>query len=387
MAFRYLSDDTLAAVRTAAIQLGFNTDGNLAALAAGISPAYVGSALVGPNGNAKLLTFTEAMNQTRSLVTDEVPLEKWLNNAILLAAGNQQELVFRKALESMAADSLPEEGAAPDVAASPRTDGGSLEIQIDEDDTLGVGFLLHGAIAARSVARLRVHRHFDGAPAFRAGGEPDFGLGTGWMIGPSLAITNYHVINARAPSEPDAGEADFELQGKSTLADFDYYDGSPATMTVPAVACEAADRALDYAVLRLDDAAAGRRPLRLRANPLTRPQASALRERVNVLQHPAGDPMRLGFRNNFVVVGSNERLSYLTDTAGGSSGSPICDDAWHVAGLHRGWATIEGTPVMVWGKEIHQENYGTPIGMILAHLAAQKPELHAEIMAGQQALV
>jgi hypothetical protein len=111
VAFRYLSNDTLAAVRTAAIHLGFNTDGNLAALAAGISPAYVGGALVGPNGNAKLLNFTEAMNQTRSLVTDEVPLEKWLNNAILLAAGNQQELVFRKALESMAADSLRRGGS------------------------------------------------------------------------------------------------------------------------------------------------------------------------------------------------------------------------------------------------------------------------------------
>jgi endonuclease G len=96
-------------------------------------------------------------------------------------------------------------------------------------------------------------------------------------------------------------------------------------------------------VLRLDACAAERLPLRPRVNPLTRPQASALQERVNVLQHPAGDPMRLGLRDNFVVVGSNERLSYLTDTAGGSSGSPICDDAWHVAGLHRGWAPSTAT--------------------------------------------
>lgn len=386
MAFAHLNDQTLQAVRTAAIELGFNSDANLTALTAGMSPAYVGSRMTGPNGNAKLLTLTAAMNTTRSLVSGEVPLEKWLNNAILLAAGEQQELVFRKALEQMATDSLPEEGEAPDVAASPRSGGGALEIQIDEDDTLGVGFLLQGAVAARSVAKLRVHRHFDGEPSFRAGGEPDFGLGTGWLIGPSLAITNYHVINARAKSEPDASPADLELQGKATEADFDYYDGSPATMTVPSVACEAADRALDYAVLRLDPAGADRFPLRLRVNPLTRPKESALQERVNVLQHPSGDPMRLGFRNNFVVVGSSEKLSYLTDTSGGSSGSPICDDAWHVAGLHRGWATIEGEPVKVWGKEIRQENYGTPIGQILAHLAATSPALHAEIVAGQAAL-
>ena len=96
--------------------------------------------------------------------------------------------------------------------------------------------------------------------------------------------------------------------------------------------------------------------------------------------------MRLGFRNNFVVTGSAERLSYLTDTMGGSSGSPISDDLWHVAGLHRGWDTIPGDPVEVWGKKIRQENYGTPIGLILAQLAAKHPDLHAEILAGQAAL-
>jgi hypothetical protein len=43
--------------------------------------------------------------------------------------------------------------------------------------------------------------------------------------------------------------------------------------------------------------------------------------------------MRLGFRNNFVVTGTADRLSYLTHTYGGSSGSPLCDDARFVAGF------------------------------------------------------
>lgn len=77
---------------------------------------------------------------------------------------------------------------------------------------------------------------------------------------------------------------------------------------------------------------------------------------------PQWGSMRLGFRNNFVVTGSESRLSYLTDTAGGSSGSPICDDAWFAAALHRGWTTITGAPLTVWGKAISQENYGTPRG-------------------------
>ncbi len=106
-----------------------------------------------------------------------------------------------------------------------------------------------------------------------------------------------------------------------------------------------------------------------------------------MLQHPNGYPMRLGFRNNFVVTGTESRLSYLTDTAGGSSGSPICDDAWFVAGLHRGFTTISGAPLVVWGKPIRQENYGTPIGLILEHLAARHPDLRTEVDAGQVGLL
>ena len=37
----------------------------------------------------------------------------------------------------------------------------------------------------------------------------------------------------------------------------------------------------------------------------------------------------------------------------------------------------------VWGKDIKQENYGTPIGRILADLETRAPDAHAEILAGQ----
>jgi V8-like Glu-specific endopeptidase len=241
-------------------------------------------------------------------------------------------------------------------------------------------FLERGAAAARSVAKLRVHRHFGGAPSMRAGGEPDWGLGTGWLLGPDLLVTNFHVIAARSPREDPVAPADFDLQAAATQADFDFYADGAALTTVTAQGLVASDPTLDYAVLRV---AIDRPPLRLRTSPLLRPPTSALRERVNVLQHPNGNAMRLGFRNNFVVTGVAERLSYLTDTAGGSSGSPIFDDAWEVAGLHRGWSTIKGTPVEVWGKEIRQENYGTPIGALLADVAAKGAAVHAEILAGQ----
>jgi endonuclease G len=85
----------------------------------------------------------------------------------------------------------------------PKDAGGALEITIgEEDDTLRVSFLLRGAAASKSVAKILVHRHFDGRPSFRSGDEPEVALGTGWLIAPSLIMTNHHVVSARAPMEP-----------------------------------------------------------------------------------------------------------------------------------------------------------------------------------------
>jgi endonuclease G, mitochondrial len=394
MTFAYLDDATLREVQLAAIELGFASDGQLAALTAGISPPFVAAYTQGGNATARLVTLTTRMNTTRVLVSGEVPLTKWLNNAILLAAGMPEETVFRDALEHISVDGAaspagPAGGAAAphelDVAALPVVDGG-LEVQIGDDDTLSVGFLHEGATAAASVAKLLVHRHFDGHPSMLAGNEPDFANGTGWMLAPRLLITNYHVIEAREVLEPRASVEDFELQGAATDVQFDFYRKGSRTQVTHSVSCVARDRTLDYALLRLPDDAPARRPLHLRTSYILKPKDRALRERVNVLQHPNGNPMRLGFRNNFVVTGNESKLSYLTDTAGGSSGSPICDDAWFVAALHRGFLTIPGEPLTVWGKAIRQENYGTPIGQILDHLAAQHPDLRAEVEAGQSGL-
>lgn len=104
MTFAYLDDPELREVQRAAIELGFADDGQLSALAAGISPAFVAAWTQGGNAPARLLTLTTRMNTTRVLVSGEVPLTKWLNNAILMAAGMPQEMVFRKALEQASVD-------------------------------------------------------------------------------------------------------------------------------------------------------------------------------------------------------------------------------------------------------------------------------------------
>lgn len=385
MAFAHLSDATLDHLMTAAIDGGLASESGLDGLATGINKTFTAQYLTGANPNIKLLKFVNKMNETRTLVSGEVPLAKWLKNGIRLSGGTEVELVFRRALEEMSADGAPE-AAAADLDPVRAADG-TMEIAIGEDDTLGVEFLLRGAMAARSVVNLQVHRHFGGNPNYILGDQADYGLGTGWLIAPGLVITNHHVVAARTKYEPAASDVDFALQGENVLVDFDHVGENPNVIPTSATTCVAsAPKPLDFAILRLAADKPDRPPLRLRTHPVVRAAGAALRERANVLQHPDGGAMRLGFRNNFLISASADTLSYLTDTDGGSSGSPICDDGWYVAGLHRGFRTLTEGPVLVWGKEIKQENYGTPIGQIMDHLAAYNPTLRQEIDAAQATL-
>jgi hypothetical protein len=166
---------------------------------------------------------------------------------------------------------------------------------------------------------------------------------------------------------------------------FDYFRDDPAAQGVELGpgALLASDKTLDFALLRLPAALGARRPMRLRRNRIAKTKAQALGIRVNVLQHPEGKPMRLGFRTNFVVLGDDAVLAYLTDTASGSSGSPVCDDLWTVAALHHGARAISDEGLQIMGKLIRRENIGTPIPTIMQHLAQHHPGLHAEVVAGQ----
>ncbi|MEO9932804.1 trypsin-like peptidase domain-containing protein [Rhodopirellula bahusiensis] len=377
MSFRHLDDAVLADVRDAAIEIRLYTEGNMEALGSDINPAFWGAIRGGGHQIAKLSVALNELNGVKNLVGGEVPMKRFLTMAIVLAAGRPQENVFRKALAICSEDTVPP-NVAIDLSDVPRNTSGELEIQIDRDETLEVGFLHRGAEASRSVARLSVHRHFDGQPSFVSGDKADLGNGTGWIIAPDLIATNHHVVAARMPNESPASEQDFVAQGKSTSIQFDFYDDQHETIAVDSVECLVSAGQLDYALLKTPPGAITRPPLRLRNQTLTKSPAAALGARVNLLQHPDGKPMRLGFRNNFVITGSPDRLSYLTDTAGGSSGSPVFDDDWLVAALHRGWRPT-ANPVMIWGKEIHQENYGTPIQLILDDVKARAPDVHSLI--------
>ena len=197
------------------------------------------------------------------------------------------------------------------------------------DERVSAEFISKAIDLSRSVCRMQVPRIFHGV----AKGENIFG--TGWIIAPSLIITNHHVIDAReCIIEPSATKTDFVLQAEQTIIWFDYLREGGSFVEIKDFTLEASDESLDYAILRLNNP---NTLISRKCLNLIRQQPKLNRGyRLNILQHSRGGPLIYAIRNNFYIDtgNSNAFLRYLTDTEPGASGSPVLNDMWEVIGLH-----------------------------------------------------
>lgn len=391
------------------IENGFDSETAFSSLLIDLPPSYRATLPIQgiPNGKMRINRALGSMNKVVSLKGGQRPLRIFIEAAldyvqssehiqrleILLAqvktAGNPDLPITRNvALQPMgmpgAVDTAPGEilRAALPTAANLNTNDIEQEALIAGiNETLSVSFLQGGLAAADSVFKIVVHSHLDGEPLFGNDDTPLVSYGTAWMIGNGLAITNYHVFNARHPGSPVANDADYTLQVQTAQLIADFHDPStePDGFALPSNALLARDRDLDFAIFRVPAELQDRPPLKLRRHAVRKQPQQALGTRVNLLQHPGGGIMKLGFRNNFVVVGNNDILAYLTDTAQGSSGSPVMDDSWNVAALHAGSEDIGDIEITLQGSRVKRRNFGVPIPRIRTHLETADPALHHQL--------
>ncbi|MGV9943504.1 endonuclease [Streptomyces sp. NPDC003401] len=191
-----------------------------------------------------------------------------------------------------------------------------LERLIGRNNLAPVAFLEEGFQVSRSVGRVTIT-------------GPGGGHGTGFMVSPSLLLTNNHVL--RDVADADRSRVAFSLQ--------DGVDGNPLTPSIFALEPQrffVTDRALDYSLVAV--APRGSRGEELSSFGrlvLSEAQGKAvIGEFVNIIQHPRGEPKQIALRENQIVDVLERFLHYESDTREGSSGSPVLNDQWEVVALH-----------------------------------------------------
>lgn len=267
----------------------------------------------------------------------------------------------------------PKSPAARIVAFEPHIEEDeehALERVINSEDNFLDLTLLQGALyCAAAVCRIEFPP-----------GEP---LGTGVLIGPDLLLTNQHVLDSANLLEDARARFDYALDetgvapaGRLFKFKKDFYFASPS-------------EDLDYALVKLDApplAALAPAPEDAEANAATMtalirkgrhrgylsvaPRFIKDKDRVNVIQHPDGQPMKVVMTQNYVAGDMTDtRVHYVADTMEGSSGSPVFNRNWEIVALHHSGRPFPPDGLAGAGKRLwkgkFRVNEGVPMRAIL----------------------
>ena len=187
-----------------------------------------------------------------------------------------------------------------------------------------VGFLMRGIEQAVSVCRIETL-------AGRA-------LGTGFLIGNDLVITNYHVLQGEN-SPPES----INTNAQNIMLRFCCFTADTGTETQgqtfrldqakPVVKYSPTEK-LDYVLLRVEGKISTAKDIKKAECDFGSSPSKGMG--LIVLQHPEGASMKLAVSWDGItgILKESGLVQYATKTAGGSSGSPCFNEDWKVVALH-----------------------------------------------------
>jgi hypothetical protein len=204
---------------------------------------------------------------------------------------------------------------------------------IYENTLRHVAFLERGLDVSRCVALLDV------------GGW----TGTGFMVAPSILLTNNHVLPSQDLAASALFKFNYQLGFDGEERKVENYSARPEELFYTS-------EELDFSLISI----AGSPGVRWGYMDMVRVSVTVA-QRVNVIQHPAGMPKQISMQSNFVEYVDENVLQYVASTLAGSSGSPVLNDRWQLVALHHAGGNIPepGT------GDVFFRNEGIRVGAIL----------------------
>ena len=197
----------------------------------------------------------------------------------------------------------------------------AFERAIGKNDSVYSNFVELIGNAKQKVGRIAIKR-----------GNRNIGFATGFMVAENLLLTNWHVF--RSVNEIAESEVQFFYELNTS--------GNPGTAVSFKLHGEIfyhSNKELDYCFVAVNPAdVTGKVKLAdigyIFLDPGLGKIGSEEEEKLNIIHHPDGDYKQLSIRKNLFIKITPTSIWYETDTAPGSSGSPVFNDQWQVVALH-----------------------------------------------------
>lgn len=252
----------------------------------------------------------------------------------------------------------------------------AYERAIGNNDSVYSNFIELVALTKRKVARIVIKEN-----------DKKVGFATGFMVSKNLMLTNWHVFQYKEMSTCSEAHFFYEYDNLGypidpvifKMDDSKFYNNKELDYCFVGIAPMDVDNQYsleDISYLYLDR--------------LVGKIGEVGVEKLNIIHHPLGDYKQLSIRENKFVGIDDIKIYYETDTAQGSSGSPVFNDQWQVVGLHhksiakmtedgRHYLDKEGNIIPEYDgkiditKVIWLKNEGIRISTILKHVREKNP--------------
>jgi endonuclease I/V8-like Glu-specific endopeptidase len=200
--------------------------------------------------------------------------------------------------------------------------------------------------------------------------------GTGFLVSPSILLTNYHVLNSKDVCENAICIFNYQTDEKGKVQTARNYQLNPKRLFITSP-----EKELDFCFVWIDQEPGKE----FGYIPLVR-HAFVVKEKdfANIIQHPGGKIKSIALQNNQIVFQNETIVHYTTDTLAGSSGAVVTNNEWKAFALHHATRELEPADVKKF-KSAVSINEGIKLSAIATYLESinenQQNKAAAEVLA------